>query len=47
MPQLVSLLGKGQTLRYAGRKAAAAPAVGFHSVHEKEQKEVVNQALTK
>jgi 2-oxoglutarate dehydrogenase E1 component len=47
MPQLAKLLGKGQVLRYAGRKAAAAPAVGYHSVHEKEQHAVVTQALTR
>lgn len=47
MPYLSRLLGKGQVLRYAGRKAAAAPAVGYHAVHEKEQKELVAQALTK
>ncbi|HTM63347.1 MAG TPA: 2-oxoglutarate dehydrogenase E1 component [Gammaproteobacteria bacterium] len=47
MPYLSSLLGKGQVMRYSGRKAAAAPAVGYHAVHEKEQKEVVAQALTR
>jgi len=44
-PYLTDLLSKTQTLTYAGRGAAASPAVGYHSVHEKEQKEVVMQAL--
>lgn len=47
MPQLSSLLGKGQVLRYAGRSEAAAPAVGYHSIHEQQQKELVEKALTK
>lgn len=42
-----SFLGKGQTLRYAGRAAAASPAVGYHSVHESEQEALVAQALLK
>lgn len=46
-PYLAALLGKQQTLTYAGRNAAASPAVGYHSVHEKEQDELVDQALTK
>jgi 2-oxoglutarate dehydrogenase E1 component len=46
-PYLSKLLGKGQTLRYAGRKPTASTAVGYHSVHEKEQEELVTEALTK
>lgn len=46
-PYLTELLGKGQKLRYAGRKASASPAAGYHSVHEKEQEELVVQALLK
>lgn len=46
-PDLVPLLGKDQKLRYAGRLAAASPAVGYHAIHEKEQKELIAQALTK
>ena len=46
-PFLTDLLGKGQTLRYVGRIAAASPAVGYHSIHEKEQKELVTNALKK
>jgi 2-oxoglutarate dehydrogenase E1 component len=44
-PLITSVLSVGQSLRYAGREASASPAVGYHSVHEKEQKQVVEQAL--
>ncbi|TLU61340.1 2-oxoglutarate dehydrogenase E1 component [Thalassotalea litorea] len=37
---------KGATLTYAGRKASAAPAVGYMSLHVKEQQALVNDALT-
>lgn len=47
LPYLTPLLGKEQKLRYAGRPASASPAAGYHSIHEKEQKELVTQALTK
>jgi 2-oxoglutarate dehydrogenase E1 component len=40
-------LGKGQVLRYAGRPASASPAAGYHAVHEKEQNDLVTQALMK
>ena len=36
---------KGTYLSYAGRKASAAPAVGYMSVHVKEQQALVNEAL--
>ena len=36
---------KGTNLSYAGRKASAAPAVGYMSVHVKEQQALVNEAL--
>lgn len=36
----------GTYLTYAGRKASAAPAVGYMSVHVKEQQALVNDALT-
>ena len=42
---LQNLLEANQTLRYAGRPSSASPAVGYHSVHEKQQHELVNQAL--
>lgn len=37
---------EGASLTYAGRKASAAPAVGYLSVHQKEQQKLVNEALT-
>ncbi|WP_394174174.1 2-oxoglutarate dehydrogenase E1 component [Thalassotalea litorea] len=37
---------KGASLTYAGRKASAAPAVGYMSLHVKEQQALVNDALT-
>ncbi|VVC75941.1 2-oxoglutarate dehydrogenase E1 component [Aquicella siphonis] len=46
-PYIQSTLAKGQKLRYAGRHSSASPAVGYHTVHEKEQEELVEQALTK
>jgi 2-oxoglutarate dehydrogenase E1 component len=46
-PCLTALLGKGQTLSYAGRASSASPAVGYHSVHEKEQAALVSQALSR
>ncbi|MBU2917717.1 2-oxoglutarate dehydrogenase E1 component [Psychrosphaera sp. F3M07] len=36
----------GANLTYAGRKASASPAVGYASVHAKEQQALVNDALT-
>jgi len=36
---------EGTYLTYAGRKASAAPAVGYMSVHVKEQQALVNDAL--
>jgi 2-oxoglutarate dehydrogenase E1 component len=38
-------LDKGQKLSYAGRTASASPAVGYSSVHQKEQARLVEQAL--
>lgn len=35
----------GATLRYAGRPASASPAVGYMSVHQKQQQDLVNDAL--
>lgn len=45
-PYLREISGNA-TLSYAGRAAAAAPAVGYLSIHEKQQKELVAQALLK
>jgi 2-oxoglutarate dehydrogenase E1 component len=44
--QLVSCLGKNQALRYIGRPASAAPAVGSPLVHAEEQQTLVKEALT-
>ncbi|WP_192457212.1 2-oxoglutarate dehydrogenase E1 component [Musicola keenii] len=35
----------GASLRYAGRPASASPAVGYMSVHQEQQKNLVNDAL--
>ena len=34
-------------LRYVGRTASASPATGSYTIHELEQKEIVDHALTK
>jgi 2-oxoglutarate dehydrogenase E1 component len=44
-PYLNAILAKDQQLRYVGRQASASPAVGYHAVHEQEQKGLVVQAL--
>lgn len=41
-----SALPAGSLLRYAGRPASASPAVGYMSVHLKQQKALVEDALT-
>lgn len=45
-PYLTQQLTNGQILHYAGRKASASPAAGYHAVHEHEQEALVAQALT-
>lgn len=35
----------GASLRYAGRPASASPAVGYTSVHQQQQQDLVNDAL--
>ncbi len=40
-------LASGQTLRYVGRKPSASTAVGYPSVHKREQQALVNEALKK
>jgi 2-oxoglutarate dehydrogenase E1 component len=42
---LASCLAKTQTLRYVGRPASAAPAVGSPLVHAEEQQALVKEAL--
>jgi len=43
--RLEACLAKGQALHYAGRPAAASPAAGYMKLHEKQQAELVEQAL--
>jgi len=38
-------LGRTDRLRYAGRPETASPAAGYLSIHQKEQKALVDQAL--
>lgn len=45
-PDINSVLPKGNTLRYVGRKAYASPAVGYSSLFKEEQSALVNEALT-
>ena len=40
------VIPKGAKLSYAGRPASAAPAVGYASLHNKQQRELIEQALT-
>lgn len=41
----IDCLGREQKLEYVGRPASASPAVGYLSVHQKEQDQLVNHAL--
>jgi len=43
--RFLKYLEPGQVLQYAGRKAAASPAAGYHSLHLEQQYTVVHQAL--
>ncbi|HEX7192828.1 MAG TPA: multifunctional oxoglutarate decarboxylase/oxoglutarate dehydrogenase thiamine pyrophosphate-binding subunit/dihydrolipoyllysine-residue succinyltransferase subunit [Thermoanaerobaculia bacterium] len=43
--RLAQLLGPNQTLSYAGRPVAAAPATGSHHRHEEQQQALVKQAI--
>jgi len=40
-----SVVPEGATLQYAGRAASASTAVGYMSMHVKQQKALVNEAL--
>ncbi len=35
----------GREMRYVGRKAAASPATGYHSIYKREQAAIVEQAI--
>lgn len=41
------LVPEGGSLHYAGRPASAAPAVGYMSVHLKQQQSLIDEALTR
>lgn len=43
--RLEACLGKGQTLHFAGRPAAASPAAGYMKLHLQQQEELVTKAL--
>ena len=45
-PRLMGLLGACERPYYAGRAASASPATGSYTIHELEQRELVNKALT-
>jgi 2-oxoglutarate dehydrogenase E1 component len=38
-------LQNGQTLRYAGRAAAASPATGSASMHDQQQNALLEEAI--
>lgn len=44
--RLEACLTKGQRLHYTGRHAAASPAAGYMRLHEKQQTELVKQAIS-
>jgi 2-oxoglutarate dehydrogenase E1 component len=43
---LQDCLAEGQRLFYAGRDAFAAPAVGYHTLHVKQQKALIEEAFS-
>lgn len=45
-PRLEELLGEDQVLRYAGRRASASPATGSYTLHQLEQRQFLEEALT-
>jgi len=45
--RLQAPLAASQTLQYAGRESAAAPATGIHAIHQREQEALVAAALTR
>ena len=44
--EVLEFIGRNIRVSYIGRPEAASPAVGYLKVHEKEQKSLVEQALT-
>jgi 2-oxoglutarate dehydrogenase E1 component len=45
-PRLTGMLPKCERPYYVGRTASASPATGSYTIHELEQRELVNHALT-
>jgi 2-oxoglutarate dehydrogenase complex dehydrogenase (E1) component-like enzyme len=45
-PRLMNLLPRCDRPSYVGRAASASPATGSYSIHEAEQRRLVDQALT-
>jgi 2-oxoglutarate dehydrogenase E1 component len=45
-PRLAGLMPSCERPHYVGRAASASPATGSYSIHEMEQRQLVNQALT-
>lgn len=43
--RLVACIGDKRTLKYAGRSASAAPAVGYHGLHKQQADQLVHDAL--
>ncbi len=43
---LLESIGRNVRVRYTGRPEAASPAAGYLKIHEKEQKSLVEQAIT-
>jgi 2-oxoglutarate dehydrogenase E1 component len=42
---LISEAGRNMHIRYIGRRVAASPAAGYLKIHEREQKQVIEDAL--
>ena len=45
-PRLVDLLPEARRPKYVGRSASASPATGSYSIHQKEQAQLVSEALS-
>ena len=45
-PRLEALLNEHQSLRYVGRTASASPATGSYTIHQLEQTQVIQEALS-
>jgi 2-oxoglutarate dehydrogenase E1 component len=45
-PRLLKMLGSKQTLHYVGRPASASAATGSHTIHQMEQRQLVEEAFS-